>query len=1187
MYTPAQAQSIEHLDGPLLISAGAGSGKTFTLSQRIAHAFQEGTGFEGAPFLDDINSVLAITFTDKAANEIKARVRATLRSIGRVDQALKVDGAWISTIHGMCARILREHALEIGIDPGFSVVSESREEELRNLCIEEVLEGHDVKEAEAYNKLFAEYGVHTSRNGSSVQTMLKGVFTAAAGLESGLDAFTFGPQTASPDTLAREALDVIDQVEVRAEAFCAVKGGKTVQSALDAARACRATLTMLIESAGYEGLTYDGLAQAFGQFSTIKSFGTDEDKALLEDARSTIVRIAGDIDGARARNHAETLMRLARKVESLYMRRLRKEGMLDHDGILRTTLAAFRRHPQIASAYADAFKLVMVDEFQDTNQLQIEMITLLAGKDSRKLCTVGDSQQSLYGFRGADLQVYEQHKEYMRSDSVNALEVRLDANFRSHGDILMFVERIFSQQRAFGDGFLALTEGRDPQRLKTPYHGSAPRLDMVLVTGEKGAKSGELVRSGAEAIAERFSALRAEGHEPRDMVVLLGRMTNAAVYAAALREEGFDCAITGGSEFAQTLEARLVGKLLFALLNPADTQALYAVLESPLFALSADELLALSTVQDVEGVLSSCGIDVGLDALARKETTKEGSRLALAARALSRAESVLGMKRPSRIVTQILAESGMFFRLESCGVDGMAQAADLLKAVRLVASLEEGGKGLAEVARSYEAALGGMKEPPGILTPSEKNFVQIMTIHASKGLEFPLVALADFDTNARARGNALVTEQICGTVYASLAPSTDSRVRLPGTTWKYVRSESEEADSEDDRIAQGPFRYREALLQQGKGRELAEQRRKFYVGATRASEACILILTERQNANREIHADISEAFFADDAFPADESLVEYGARGRMRFTRLVVKAEGDAPEEEFVEGVEAVAGRNAACTFFAVPDIPEMAAPDEIVYRALRKGVFSYSSIAEDVGATGAAPVGLIEGESEEDDDAAWASIRANLASDADKATDLGTAFHRVAQVAACERQDAEELACPSQSRIDAIAGSCRLSADQAFRLRQALMRWFASDVAKQAAAFTHVRAEVPFLVGIEQEGKTHYLEGEIDLLCTDASLHLPSQPEKRKSAFVVDYKTGGHAEESADAVFRKHYLQAACYAYALVVVGYDSVDLAFVRVEQPDVEDPDQPQVVRYAFTAAQYDELAEHIRRAYQAAQ
>ena len=110
--TSGQQACIRTLDRSLVVAAGAGSGKTFTLTQRIAYALESGA-------LDDIERVCAITFTNKAAGELKARIKAELRARGLADQALKVDDAWISTIHGMCARILRAHALELDLDPAF------------------------------------------------------------------------------------------------------------------------------------------------------------------------------------------------------------------------------------------------------------------------------------------------------------------------------------------------------------------------------------------------------------------------------------------------------------------------------------------------------------------------------------------------------------------------------------------------------------------------------------------------------------------------------------------------------------------------------------------------------------------------------------------------------------------------------------------------------------------------------------------------------------------------------------------------------------------------------------------------------------------------------------------------------------------------------------------------------------
>ncbi|MEE0026052.1 MAG: UvrD-helicase domain-containing protein, partial [Atopobiaceae bacterium] len=117
----AQRTIATTLDNPLFVEAGAGSGKTFTLTRRVAWALSAGSGADGGAFLSSLDQVLVITFTNAAAQEIKERVRSTLRAAGMRDAALAVDSAWISTIHGMCGRILRRNALDLGLDPEFGV----------------------------------------------------------------------------------------------------------------------------------------------------------------------------------------------------------------------------------------------------------------------------------------------------------------------------------------------------------------------------------------------------------------------------------------------------------------------------------------------------------------------------------------------------------------------------------------------------------------------------------------------------------------------------------------------------------------------------------------------------------------------------------------------------------------------------------------------------------------------------------------------------------------------------------------------------------------------------------------------------------------------------------------------------------------------------------------------------------
>lgn len=202
--TPGQRQSIEHVSGPLLVSAGAGSGKTFTLTQRIAYALLP----ESGPAASGVDEVLAITFTEKAAAEIKARVKRTLRAEGLAEEALRVDGAWISTIHGMCARILRAHALDLGLDPAFGIMGDAERAEAVADAIDGALgDDNDIIARGSYVALFDEYPARSTMPlAPSVASMLQALMDKAAGLRGGLDALDFGPSPAQASTLARELL---------------------------------------------------------------------------------------------------------------------------------------------------------------------------------------------------------------------------------------------------------------------------------------------------------------------------------------------------------------------------------------------------------------------------------------------------------------------------------------------------------------------------------------------------------------------------------------------------------------------------------------------------------------------------------------------------------------------------------------------------------------------------------------------------------------------------------------------------------------------------------------------------------------------------------------------------------------------------------------------------------------------
>ena len=213
-FKPGQLACITTLDKPLVVSAGAGSGKTFTLTQRIAWALMEGSAPDGGAFLDGIEQVMAITFTEKAAGEIKSRVKSTLRAEGMAEEALKVDDAWISTIHGMCSRILRMHAVELGIDPSFSVLDPARADELMRASVAEVLDGaNEFVAPEGLDALFSEFPARSSGGfgSGSVEDMLLDLLRVASSSPIGCDCLCVPPRARDASTLARLLAETIEE----------------------------------------------------------------------------------------------------------------------------------------------------------------------------------------------------------------------------------------------------------------------------------------------------------------------------------------------------------------------------------------------------------------------------------------------------------------------------------------------------------------------------------------------------------------------------------------------------------------------------------------------------------------------------------------------------------------------------------------------------------------------------------------------------------------------------------------------------------------------------------------------------------------------------------------------------------------------------------------------------------------
>ncbi len=1199
---PQQLQIVKTLDRPLFVSAGAGSGKTFTLTRRIVYALSP----ESGPFVEHLDQVLAITFTKDAAAEIRDRVRRALIEEGMDEEALTVDDAWISTIHGMCSRILRAHALELGIDPEFTVLTDT--DELMDQAVEHVLARATAPDAApelaaSLKALYAWYPMAGEGGTFGAGTTVKGLVRELLELSSQL------PGGMDDVRVARGQADTSALADAYRAALGASKAAtEKAQAALDAIDAFEASGKTMADAAR--------LMMSCAMPRASKAFPKEQVELLKAEAADAFINIVLACGGPAL----DALVGLARSVEAEYRALKADQSALDNNDLLRMAYEALRDYPAIRAAYEGRFKMVMIDEFQDTDQMQVDLIRYLTGVGERALCTVGDAQQSIYRFRGAEVEVFRRQERKVGSSAAPETSVASDApagelvklvrNFRSHDEVLRYVARVFDGDTGgLMQGFLDLEPSDDREdKLKA----KASRRQALLVAG---GSTQERTQAKARAIAERFQALVKAGQPQGGMVLLLGRMTNADVYAQAFRDQGLDCVIAGGSVFAQAAEVQTVRALVCALANPADTaQGLMPLLASPMFALGAQEFLALATKLDEQtGETSRRNIDAGI--MSDSDVPGlQGLPLVTRAREVLRyALRRVGRDSFAAIARDVVNASGWFVRLAKRGPEGKAIAANVLKALDAVAEAEaEFGNSPRSIALAFDRFLAG-KEAPGALNEEGDGAVRIMTVHASKGLEYPVVAVAECFGVRKSSGAAQMGRVDGGAQVVALPARFDGVKLADGTFVKGddVKKQFEHAfkgkgtslwlspELMEDVCATGsPAEAFVRLRNDDLRLSLEERARLLYVAMTRARELVILAMDAGVSRGKvtaptfDVETDLtydvlrrilptdsldmpqldSDRLVFDNSKPGDYELISLAdfTFGEQAFE---ANASLDA-EGRLVRGDVDVAD-NAAHSTVPGPADPE---PDsfELVYPqavGVRMGAcpfpardsYSYSSIAaalhaetEDRAAEARVPMDE-SGDDAESDGSEMTDADVAAVEPAGNPMALGSAFH-----AACQwliEMGADAL--PAE-RADALARLWCLTPEQRERFDVALDRWLKSAARADLLAWPCVRAEVPFFsLGCEDEDIARYgayAEGAIDALATN--------PADSSCALVIDYKTGGTPDETPEQLQEKHALQARVYSDVLHKAGFEAVTVKFVRVEQADPTlfvNPAEPQVVTY----------------------
>lgn len=1162
----AQRTVIETLPGPLFVAAGAGSGKTFTLKLRTANALlPNASGFQ----LDSIQQVLAITFTKAAAAELLSRIKDTLLKEGLKEAAFEADGAWISTIHGFCSRLLRENALEIGLDPEFRMITELEDHQMREAARTRVLElvraGGIGLDDVAWNWDVFGAGEHDR----GLMDDAEAIAGKTSALPNGADAFVRFEAAAPAElleglvALARAVQDVVEGWDKIHGSWEAPSVG-ALPGALEAAEAWLASeqAPLAFADAAFAPTVFKDVLDAFPALTP--AFGKNKGgQDVVERYRRAHARAAYETSGALGLAGAEAALRLSEALQTEFAQLKRAAGVVDNDDLLRMTLAALKEHPQVAERYRAQFRLIMVDEFQDTDKVQIEILKLIAQPRLANVCVVGDAQQSIYRFRGADVGSFAEYRDDLAQAfpqlKKEELQPKLKQNFRSHADILAFVDAVFSQESSFGAAYLQLEpKGAVNEEPDAVMDGHA-RVQLDVIHHPKGndALKERALRASARAIAEHFAQLRSRaadaGERGRTFALLLGTTKNAQVYIDALRAAGMESMMTSGSILMGSDEALMMSALLRVAVNRQDEQPLLDCLTSQLFAISDDALLALAYWKDETGAVRHGSLARGFWGHAEEAwglPPDEVRAVQIARETLQQFVRRARRGSVTEAVRGVLVASGYLDRMQERGVSGLASVGNCSKLLDLLQGVERETAGVAQALSGFEAKTALAKESPGVLSVAEADFVQIMTIHGSKGLQFDHVAVADIKTGAE-QAKGLLAENEGASAFAVSKKGLSVSDKLKGA----ADALADEAGRTRLHDARTPGEELHQLERTVKTEGLAEARRLLYVGFTRAV--------------RSLH--VAHVTFS---APQPKKGVPYGSDGVMR---EVHKALGWSTDLEQVESVQEMAfgGSRPAQVKVAILKEGDEALPGEasvqqpeehpfiVPIRPLAEPLFvtpfagaradmrSYSSLSQK---SSCAEMGPVFAGADEADES-----RVLMREAGEDATDLGTAFHRLAQRAILERaaRGGGSLQMPSAEAVAVQAAKSGLTAAQRERLERALSVWFASDVAHELASADDLRAEVPFMVRIQApDGQPLYLEGELDALaCMGSTAHL------------VDYKTGGSAEEGVQDLMAKHQLQAACYAAALLHSGFARVEATFVRVEQRTPEGT--LQTVRYRFAS------------------
>jgi len=867
--TPSQQAAIS-AHGNVLLEAGAGSGKTSTL---VARCLSQITDPGSAISLDEI---LMVTFTEAAAAEMRHRIRKALNekfaaapSDARLaEQIALLDNAHIGTLHGFCFRLIREHFQELGLDPQTRVLDESEARLLANDTIRELLDAHYEKQDEPSARVRDFIRLYGNGKDDSIAALVVSTHRFLETLpdpEKWLSAES--TRWEQFDRAAREA-ELVTAVSAQRDEWLELLEAQDKENVVAAncarllaplsksssrtefAAALRSIIELDNEDSwprGTKGKFRDPILPVFtaAEFYAALAEIKKEDSDPLEE------------DFKLAQPHVLALLGLVAEFSKEFAQRKRRQAGMDFSDLEQFSLRLLwdretNRPTVAAQEWREKLSQIYVDEYQDINEAQDRIIAALSrdGSGANRFL-VGDVKQSIYGFRLARPDIFLRYAKDWRTDPHHGRVLPLSDNFRSHESILEFVNRTFAALMIEPVGSIRYDETAflrfgDPagRALLSRTHDSSPRVELIhrLTSSKKSGEAedsavdedssnaekeaqiaarrlSEMVRSDHQVFDRTLKALRPV--EWRDMAILLRATSGKAeIYTRVFARAGIPL-LASRRGFFDAIEISDMVSLLTLLDNPLQDIPLLAVLRSPVVGLDPDQLVAIRVAAHGEPYFWTAllrfhelnGVESEHESANRVTAGKLGEFLKRFERwrALARRGSL------SQCLEEIL-ESTQYLPWLSSQPNGAEAQENIQRLLELAQQYDSWqGRGLHRFLE-YVRLVQDEGSGPEPAAATHENAVRLMTVHASKGLEFPVVVLADL-------GKRFRDDQPTAGIHVEESLGVCPMITLPDGSRSYPSFEIRQAES------------------LGTERALAEELRLLYVAMTRACDRLILLGT--------------------------------------------------------------------------------------------------------------------------------------------------------------------------------------------------------------------------------------------------------------------------------------------------------------------------------------------------------